>query len=604
MSGKRRMFLFAAAVIALGLSVVSCGTSGDGTAALGSAQPATPTPPLNPAATRTPTPPLNPTSTPSGGQSREVIVQTGTLYPAPQEPPLEPWETEYSRKTGVTLFATYDSSGPAVWNPAEHPLVFITTVGPGYGGLLSGVTWCGVAIIDANTHELVNYTAYDMSGEGWKGSDVFECHGLAVSPDGRWIYLPTGNGSKGRFLIINAETMKLDKQLAMRPGGRPHHGKAFIDTDGNPRVLLYGWAQPPFVLDPNDDNRVVGGVDFNDMSMEGYLYFVTPDGSEMWATGRWRNGIARSEIHGNIVMTVDTKTWKLKDTIPFPDESTPVWVDFSADGHFAYVSGGHSSSVMQYDRQKKERVGIARAGVEGPYGVRLSWDGKELYTVGKGEGSTNRGQELGLLNTENMAQRGTATTVFVTGCVRGDHATIHPDPAANEIWISCNSSFEMVVFNMGTKQVTDRIPMPSGGSTHSGAFVSYENGFPGEVLSDQNGLHGEALEEQRVLQGGSTLPTPTPTQPSAGRCDKNDLALVNAGRDIFFKGNQGLGCAACHGPLGKGELGVGPYILGKPRDAIVTALHTVVQMSVLRLSETEIDQVCSYLAFRRTEDTQ
>ena len=85
----------------------------------------------------------------------------------------------------------------------------------------------------------------------------------AVSSDGQWIYLPTGEGSfmtigehAGRFLVINARTLKIDKVIQLQ--GQAHHASAYRTPDGEPRSILYGWSQPMFVLDPDDDNRVVG----------------------------------------------------------------------------------------------------------------------------------------------------------------------------------------------------------------------------------------------------------------------------------------------------------------------------------------------------------
>ena len=63
------------------------------------------------------------------------------------------WANEWSEKVGVSLEYSFDSSGPDAWDPKEHPVVFVTTEGPGYGGLLSGVTLPGLAIIDAD-HDL------------------------------------------------------------------------------------------------------------------------------------------------------------------------------------------------------------------------------------------------------------------------------------------------------------------------------------------------------------------------------------------------------------------------------------------------------------------
>ena len=128
----------------------------------------------------------------------------------------------------------------------------------------------------------------------------------------------------------------------------------------------------------------------------------------------------------------------------------------------------------------------------------------------KGEATHNRGITLGQINTTIMQPPpyvswapGPVATHY-TACMRGDHGTVHPDPDLSELWITCNGSFEITVFDMFTNEVKDRIPMPNGGSTHSGAFVTYEqngNGWQGRVLSDQNGLHNEALDQKKSFLG-------------------------------------------------------------------------------------------------------
>jgi DNA-binding beta-propeller fold protein YncE len=410
------------------------------------------------------------------------------------------WTTDLATSLGVTLLQEFDSSGPAAWDPAANPNVFITTEGPGYGGLLSGVEFPGIAIIDSTTQEVVASQSYDLAWDG-----VFEPHGLGVSSDGQWIYLPSGVGTSfggggGRLLIIDAYTLKLNKVLGL--GGRVHHAKSFINGQGQPMSLAYGWGQPSFVMDPLDDNRIVGGLTFGDQGAEGYLYFIDPAGEFMYVGGRLPN---RSELHQSLWIKVSTETWEVVDNITV-DDNAPIWAAFTADGKFAYFSGGHSSQVFQYDIEAEEMVGYARAGVEGPYGIVLNWDETEIYTVGKGEGSHNRGKAIGFVQISQMQSRHRASDLIVTNCVRGDHATLHPDPDLNQIWISCNSSFELVVVDLDLKEVISRIPMPNGGSTHSGSFVQYSveemGGFIGEVLSDQNGLQGSALALKRELLEG------------------------------------------------------------------------------------------------------
>lgn len=428
------------------------------------------------------------------------------------------WTTPLATKLGVRLEAQLDSSGPDAWDPVKHPNVFITSEGPGYGGLLSGVKLPGLVIIDADTRQVVAHRTYDVLKMGFQ--NVFEPHGLGVSADGQWIYLPTGEGSfltenKGAYLIINARTLKLDKVIRLK--GQGHHASTFTDEAGRPRVLLYGWNQPPFILDPKNDNRVVGGITFEDMTSPGYLYFVDSQGKYMYATGRIEPASARDKAHENVLIKVSTSDWKVKKVVHMND-STPVWVSFTADNKTAYISGGHSNQVFRYDTETDKITGTIRAGVEGPYGVHLSWDDKDLYTIGKGEGSHNRGKVMGYVQTALIGKGAAASDQFYTGCVRGDHGTLHPNPEANEMWITCNSSFEIVIFDLDQKTVTKRIPMPNGGSTHSGAFVRYD-GWKGEVQADHNGMHGRALAAKLKLQGKSAAlrqPGSTQTLSQAG----------------------------------------------------------------------------------------
>jgi DNA-binding beta-propeller fold protein YncE len=410
------------------------------------------------------------------------------------------WTTPLATKLGVTLEKTFDSSGPDAWDPKKHPLVFVSTEGPGYGGLLSGVTLPGIAIIDADTREPVASQHYDVLAWGWK--NVFEDHGVGVSQDGKWIYLPTGEGTfgtegAGRLLIINARTLKLDKVLHAK--GNPHHVKVLNTSDGRHLVMSYGWSQPLFVMDPAQDNKVVGGADLNEIGIDSYLFFASPDGDEIIASGRSRSAGRERENVDNAMVRISTKDWSVINKIPIRD-SNPVWAAFSVDNRYAYFTGAGTSRIYKYDRKADKVVGIARAGVEGPYGVHFGWNDKELYVVGKGEASHNRGKVLGLVDAALIDKSDRPIDQFVTNCVRGDHGTLHPDPDANELWISCNSSFEVVVFDLDRKEVTKRIPMPNGGSSHSGAFVRYE-GWSGDVLSDQNGLHSVALKTKRELLG-------------------------------------------------------------------------------------------------------
>lgn len=464
------------------------------------------------------------------GGTANVIVQVGQLQPAPAAAEPTGWDTTWSQMLGIKLLAQLDSSGDDAWSAADHPLVYMTSQGPGYGSAAFGGAFLsevqkapGLAIIDADTHEAVATAQYETGLESYA-----ENHGLGVSADGQWIYTqgnhPDSNVRGGAVLnIINARTLKVDKIIE----SRVHHARVIHDSySGKDLVLVDGWGTF-FALDPLDDNRVVGAVDPADLQGSGYLGFGDP-------TGRWllisvRTGFLESD--GGIAV-VSLEDWKVKARINTHDGS-PIWVAYTGDGKTAYVSDGHESKVAKIDMSAENpamwRVtGMANAGAIGPYGLTLNWDDTMLFAFGKGEASHNQGKTMGYIDTRMFAEpdmyRGWGTVLgqLVTNCLRQDHAIVHPDPAKNEMWISCNSSFDNVVVDMGAIEVTDVIPQPNGGSSHNGAFVAYDADWKGELLSDTNGFHGSAvITKLQALAGavapGGPLPTPTPEGPGAGK---------------------------------------------------------------------------------------
>ncbi len=402
------------------------------------------------------------------------------------------WANEYSEKIDFNLVGTFDSSGPAVWSAAANPDVFITSLGPGYSGLMSSkTTMPGIAIINAKTKRVVASMNYDLGAESY-----FEPHGLGVSPDGQWIYLCTGvsagfgDANAGRFIIANAQTLKIDRIIST--ASMPHHAKCFTDSEGNARVIAYCFRGQFGVLDPNDGNKVVGGWTNADLLGRGYLAFADPTGSYIWISNRPPSGM---DVSGGVAV-VDVSNWKVVKWIATEDAS-PIWIDFTGDGKKVFVSNGHHSNIAEITTDGPiptwKLVRHSQAGTAGPYGIRLNWDETQLWASGKGEGSHNRGMMIGLVDPVNMPSGWGHPGAWYTGCLRNDHATLNP-VALDELWLSCNSTFDVVVWDMVNKEVKQRIPMPDEGSTHSGSMVRYDADFNGEVLTDQNGVHGSARE--------------------------------------------------------------------------------------------------------------
>ena len=519
-----------------------------------------------------------------------VQVSNPEAQPAAGAPP-SGWDTEWSQKIGLRLLSTFDSSGDAAWDPSEHPDVYFTTMGPGYSSILSGEnTAPGLAIFDARTKELVASRTYDLGVDTY-----FEPHGMGVSMDGRWAYVPTGVSAgfgdvgTGRFMVIDTRTLKI-AQLIATPAA-PHHAKTFVDSEGNDRVILYTFRGHFAVLDPNDNNRVVGSWDSGTLSGNGYLAFANPSGRYIFVTVRPPSGMGSD---GGVAV-IDTKTWRVVKNIGTHDPS-PIWVEFTADGKFAFVSNGHHSSIAKIRTQGApptwELTGITQAGTAGPYGLRLNWDETQLWASGKGEGSHNRGQSIGLADPIRMPVSWGTPGEYPTGCLRNDHGTLNPVDKS-ELWLSCNSTFETVVWDMDSRVVADRIPMPLDASTHSGSFVRYGPDFSGVVLSDQNGLHGIARQEQARIAAERVAADLAAqfVDPIIGGMPENES--LSLGRQIFQQTAGGVGCQFCHGQDATG--GIGPSIVSRNVAEIAGALDRVEAMGFIELTDPEIRAVADYL---------
>ncbi len=450
-------------------------------------------------------------------------IPTGNVKSRVAEAPVG-WDTPFAVRLDVQLLGQYDSSGPAAWDAAKHPLVYVTTNGGGYGGFFSGTNSPGVAIIDANTYEVVVEKQFLL--DGVDGKKHAEDHGIGVSPDGNWIYLPTADMNKpvaerGRLLVIDAKSLKVHQVI--QTAANPHHVKVVDYYDGQATkdlvlVEMFNWNNPGggpgsgvFVMDPLDDNRVVGGFRSEDVQANPYLAFPHPDGRHLFV-GLPPGPIGDPDIKHHAegwVAVIDMSTWKPVDF--YLAGYDPIWTAFTADGKYAYVTDGGSDEIFKIDNVEQKEAGTSRSSVHGAYGGHLNWNETRLFTVEKGEASHNRGKTLGLVDPVAMKP----VDNYEMHCLRGDHGLLHPDPARNELWVSYNSNFRDVVFDMAKLEIKTTIT--HSGSSHNGAFVRYavagDGAWSGELLSDQSGFHGSARVAKEDLMGVKEIVYGTATTP-------------------------------------------------------------------------------------------
>ncbi|MBI2186545.1 MAG: YncE family protein [Acidobacteria bacterium] len=418
------------------------------------------------------------------------------------------WTTDTARQQGIRLVESRAPGGAPAYPIAPGDLLFFTNSGTSYGARNRRNS---VVVIDAKGKKPIAVSDLEPEWtEGWIS------HGIGVSPDARYVYLPGQAAPMSKrpssILVLDARTLRIAQIIAT--GERPHHLKVYEDWMGRRRVLGedFNWINfgvppprqpsPPgkgfYVLDPSDNNKVVAGMTPGDFRGNPYAGFTAPDGRYLYVSVTGPIPALRDQMKGWLAK-VDMQSWTIVQFIPM--ERYPLWTTFTEDGRYAWITQSGDSKVLKLERAREpgqmDRV-IAEVGTgPGPYALAMTVDDREVWVADKGEGVAPAQRRTTVTVIDAGANRITRT--IETGCVINDH--IIPAPDGREMWITCNGSHEVVVLDRGTYQVKARVPMPNQGDSHGGSFVAYTRGaggaIVGEVVADQNGLHGSARVARR-----------------------------------------------------------------------------------------------------------
>ena len=548
------------------------------------------------------------------------VVQAGQLAPPPVGAQPTGWDTAESLRGRLTLLATYDSSGPDAWDVEAHPLVYFTSEGVG-ANPNGGTGMSGVHIIDAYSKEVVASALFDLGEEV-----TMTPHSAGMSPDGQWLYIgqiqrvaATGENASGVtfnidprrdksvLLIINARTLKLEMTLEGPRVDWFHHITGFTDWQGRERVMVaFGRTPgggPHFLLDPHDKNRVARAITIEDIGYKighpyptldpaGRIVFVSVFAPPWRAQNHNTAGIAKFNLETGVTTIV-----------PFVGDN-PIGMAHTSDGRFTYVNDSEGDEVFKIDNELNEVVGATNAGVAGPYGLVLNWDETLLYSIGKGEGGHNRGSVVGITDAQTMrpARLLHNMPLYLGGSASSiDHGILHPDPEVNELWVSNMNGWETIVVDLDTHDVTDYIPTPNGGDTHSGGFVRYNPDWTGELLTDMGGPKSEVREIMRERVAAN--PPPAPGGRGGGRgaaaaapAPAAGATIEERGALIFEQTAGGVGCASCHGTDGAGDASLStPDIRSADEARVRSALDGVELMSGIRLTDAELEAVLAHL---------
>jgi hypothetical protein len=453
-----------------------------------------------------------------GASEVSMVVQTAQLA-APVEAVAigeDGWTNAESVRGGLHLVATLDSSGEDAWDIAAHPRVYFTSEsyasnffsGDEGDEKLEGLglgNFIGWHVIDTTTKEVIASALYELDGNIERGP-----HGVGVSPDGQWGYVGwseagLNDGPRSNYVgIINVRTMKLDKILKQESyfqggmrGQALHHIQGWTDADGNEYVILqWGFGAnggPHHILSPNDNNSVFRSITYDDVKPMGHP-FTTPSPDGAWVyVSMGANWIRGNHSPAAGVAKVNVQTGEVIEI--FETGHHPIGITHTQDGKWTYVVDGHGSHVYKIDNETNEVVDSTSAGVAGPYGICLNADETKGWTVGKGEGTHNIGDNAGILNLTSFRSSG---LIYLGGSASSvDHCALNPDLDSNEVWFSNMKGWETIVVDVNTDEVLAYIPTPHGGDTHGMAFVWYDNGWDsGELMVDMGGPKSKTLQAE------------------------------------------------------------------------------------------------------------
>lgn len=377
---------------------------------------------------------------------------------------------------GIKITQTFDASGKPAYETKGGDLLFFTNASVSYNSTADKPM---IVVINAKTRKIIALADIDIPSTP---------HGITLSPDARYIYLPSGfsigvggrRGGSAPTAIIDAKTLKL--AALINTGGETHHTQVVADK----YVMFDSFAGPLpiFLLDPTT-NKVVRGIPAGDFKGNPYIGFASPDGKFIYVTVR--PGIARDasgrEIDGWLSkINADT----MQQVATFPVGPGPVWTAITQDGKTGYVSLSLTNKLVKLDLQTGKILGVAPTG-RGPYGIRLSPDEKIAYVANKGEGQGQKGASFSAIDTNTMSVIREQLSC-PDGLCQADHIVLSPD--GKELWIS-NNLGSITIFDRESLKMLDNVQTPKLADPHGGTFVQIApDNRSAKVVADIGGPHG------------------------------------------------------------------------------------------------------------------
>ncbi|MGG0720476.1 cytochrome D1 domain-containing protein [Robertmurraya massiliosenegalensis] len=296
----------------------------------------------------------------------------------------------------VAIFYISTKSGP--------PLAYIPNAGEGT-----------ISVIDTKKDEVVRTIKVDN-----QLSD-----GIEVSLDGKKIY--AGNYDKGELFIINSDTGEVEKKIDT---GVNLHG-IDITPDGRYLYLASGdlkegeqynfikvvdTKREEIIKEIKSPSKSPAHIDF---SNDGSLAYV-------------------SNVMSNDISLIDTRKMEIISTIPVG--TTPNELEPSKDDKYLFTANVTDGTISVVDIVEQKEIRTIKAG-DGTHGLELSPDGKFLYAANR---SSNDLIKFNLENYEITKKVITGDSANHVSYVPGINKLYVTNKDSNDLTVVDDESFEVI----------------------------------------------------------------------------------------------------------------------------------------------------------------
>jgi YVTN family beta-propeller protein len=257
-------------------------------------------------------------------------------------------------------------------------------------------------------------------------------HGIAVTPDGKSVYLTSRNPNKDkktmpdeRFPVVVIDTATGDIIADIDVGGESHH--AWMNPDGKQVYITVPKSEGVAVIDTQTNTlikTVSTGYKVNSTA-------TSPDGKSIYALNKGDDTLS----------VIDRETLTVSETVDVG--KGPDHLAVSPDGRYIYLTAAYANEVWAIKTDTLETAATVTVG-QGPHGIAVSSDGKYVFAANRGEA------------TFTMFSGGDLKKLFSMQLGKGPGHVMVP-PGGSDVYINDEAEFRTYVFDPDKREVIHTI---------------------------------------------------------------------------------------------------------------------------------------------------